>query len=247
MNAATTPAAPTIWPGYSVPAGSYEAPPVPHTSHTRVLLILAVGLVLLVAALVVVSTLLTPAPPRYVCPPDCGRPPMGKPVETNPLFTAANGDFSVSYPGAGTAYKATLSPTGVALDFLGAGGGTLRLYGEPAANRTPQQIAGTLIKKTYPDAVMAYQIPNAMVGYQPGYGEVDDVYPQGSADSYSRLRVLVLVGVKNGFALIAAAVGPYHQFSPDYGSGHPSGANLTIALDMGKYVNSFSWRGDPPR
>jgi hypothetical protein len=47
--------------------------------------------------------------------------------------------------------------------------------------------------------------------------------------------------------LVAAAVGPYHAFGPDFGFGKPSGANTQIALDMGKYVNSFSWRGDPPR
>ena len=34
---------------------------------------------------------------------------------------------------------------------------------------------------------------------------------------------------------------------PDFGSGKPSAVNLQIALDMGKYVNSFAWRGDPLR
>jgi len=32
-----------------------------------------------------------------------------------------------------------------------------------------------------------------------------------------------------------------------FGPGPPSPANLQIAQDMGQYVNSFSWRGDPPR
>ena len=76
---------------------------------------------------------------------------------------------------------------------------------------------------------------------------IADDYPQDSAGSYIRLRLLVMVAVKNGLALIAAAVGPYHQFGPDFGSVRPSGANLQLALDMGKYVNSFTWRGDPPR
>jgi len=56
----------------------------------------------------------------------------------------------------------------------------------------------------------------------------------------------VMVAVKNDYALVAAATGPYHEFAPDFGSGHPSGANLQLALDMGKYVNSFSWRDDSP-
>jgi hypothetical protein len=86
-----------------------------------------------------------------------------------------------------------------------------------------------------------------MVGYQLGYGEVDDVYPQDGSGKYQRLRVLVMVAVKNDLALIAAAIGPYHQFTPDFGLGQPSGANLELALDMSKYVNSFMWRGDPPR
>ena len=53
-----------------------------------------------------------------------------------------------------------------------------------------------------------------------------------------------MAAVKHDYALVAAAVGPYHEFSPDYGTGHPSGANLELAMDMGKYVNSFRWAGD---
>lgn len=144
-------------------------------------------------------------------------------------------------------YKATFKPDGVVLDFVRGDTGTLELFGEPAGNRTPQQIADDLISRKYPDATKAYEIPNALVGYEPGYGEVADDYPQGSAGSYTRLRLLVMVAVKNELALIAAAVGPYHQFTPDFGPGHPSAANLQLALDMGTYVNSFAWRGDPPR
>ena len=98
-----------------------------------------------------------------------------------------------------------------------------------------------------PDGRVVYEIPNAMVGYQPGFGEAIDYYPQGSTSSYTRMRVLVLAAVKNDLALIASVVGPYHQFGPDFGPGKPSGANVQLALDMGKYVNSFAWRGDPPR
>ena len=130
------------------------------------------------------------------------------------------------------------------LDFVAGDTGTLALFGEPARDRTPQQIVMDLLKAKYPDATVAYEIPNASVGYQPGYGVAADAYPQNSTGRYTRLRVLIMVAVKHDFALIAAAVGPYHKFSPDFGSGHPSGANLELAMDMGKYVNSFQWRGD---
>jgi hypothetical protein len=53
-----------------------------------------------------------------------------------------------------------------------------------------------------------------------------------------------MAAIRHDYALIAAASGPYHEFSPDYGPGHPSGANLEVAMDMGKYVNSFKWNGD---
>ena len=227
-----------------VDESSAASPPARRRTHTRVLPAMGAGVGVAAVVAVVVSMLITPAPPRYVCPPDCGQPPLGTPVQTNPRFTAASGAFSVSYPGEGTAYKATFNSDGVVLDLVAGDGGTLALFGEPAQNRTPQDIAMSLIKKQYPDATVAYEIPNASVGYQPGYGVIADDYPQTSNGKYTRLRVLVTVAVKHDYALIAAAVGPYHRFSPDYGSGHPSGANLQLAIDMGKYVNSFQWRGD---
>ncbi|MGI9162652.1 MAG: hypothetical protein ACR2JI_06995 [Mycobacterium sp.] len=53
--------------------------------------------------------------------------------------------------------------------------------------------------------------------------------------------------MKNDVALIAFASGPHHAFGPDFGPGPPSGANLQIAKDLGEYVNSFQWNGDPLR
>jgi hypothetical protein len=237
----------TIWPGYALPPGSYAAPPLRRTSHRRLGLQFAAGIGVLIVVAVVVFKLLTPPTARYVCPPNCGQPPLGEPVERLPHFTSPTGDFSVGYPGEGTAYNVTLKPNGVEAEYTGGDRGTLQLFSEPAAGRAPQQIVQSLMKETYPDAVKDYEIPNAMVGYQLGYGEVADVYPQDASGKYMRLRVLVMVAVKDGLALIASAVGPYHKFSPDYGTGQPSGANLELALDMAKYVNSFRWSGDPPR
>ena len=80
------------------------------------------------------------------------------------------------------------------------------------------------------------------------YGrEVADVFPLNLSTSSIRMRAVVIVAVKHDLALIAAAFGPYHQFGPTFGPGRPSPANVQIAEDMGRYVNSFRWKGDPPR
>jgi hypothetical protein len=233
--------------GYALPGESYTAPPLRRTSHRRLFLRLAAGAGLLIAALVLVFTMFTPNPPRYVCPPDCGQPPFGKPVERLPRFTPENGEFTVAYPGEGTAYRVTKQPNGVTADYTGGDGGTLQLFSKPAGGRSPRDVLKSLLNEDYPDAVKDYEIPNGMVGYHLGYGEVDDVYPPDAAGKYTRLRIVVLVAVKNDLALVAAGIGPYHEFTPDFGLGQPSGANLELALDMSKYVNSFTWRGDPAR
>jgi hypothetical protein len=215
-----------------------------HTTHTWLLTRLGAGIGIAAAAGVTAAVLATPVVPEFLCPPDCGRPPIAKPVESNPRFVADN--FSVQYPGPGTAYEATLSPDGVELNFVAGDTGTMELFGLAAADRTPKQIAEDLIGENYPDATTDYEIPNALVGYQPGYGVVLDEYPQDSSGTFTRLRLLVMVAVKNDYALVAAAIGPYHEFSPDFGTGHPSGVNLQLAIDMGKYVNSFRWRAEQP-
>ncbi|MGH3674337.1 MAG: zinc ribbon domain-containing protein [Mycobacterium sp.] len=220
--------------------------PVHHTTNSWLLTRLGAGVGVAVAAGVTAAVLATPVAPRYVCPPDCGRPPIGTPIESNPRFVAADVEFSVQYPGPGTAYEATLNPDGVDLQFVAGDTGTMQLFGLPAGNRTPRQIAEDLIGENYPDAEVDYEIPNALVGYQPGYGVVADDYPQDASGTFTRLRLVVMVAVKNDYALVAAAIGPYHEFSPDFGTGHPSGVNLQLAMDMGKYVNSFKWLRDQP-
>lgn len=59
-----------------------------------------VGLTVALLLLTLIDTRVAPVP-LYLCPPDCGRPPTGLPVSTNPRFTASDGAFSVSirHPG----------------------------------------------------------------------------------------------------------------------------------------------------
>jgi hypothetical protein len=234
-------------PGYAIPPGAYEAVPARTTTHRRLLTTVGAGLAVGVAAAVAAAVLATPSPPRYVCPPECGQPPIGKPIETNPWFMSSDGRFSVQYPRPGTAYEVTFDPDGVKVNFTAGDTGTMQLFGLPADGRTSKQVAEDLVGEKYPDATTDYEIPNAMVGYQQGYGVVKDEYPQDSSGTFTRLRLLVMVAIKKNYALVAAAMGPYHRFTPEFGSGHPSGVNMQLALDMGKYVNSFIWRDNSHR
>lgn len=225
-----------------VPASCDEGVPARQTTHSWLYKTLAAGVIVAAAMGVTAAALATPSRPRYTCPPDCGRPPIGEPVDVNPRFVSADKRFSVQYPSPEAAYKVKVEPDGVELDYTAGDTGTMQLFGMPAEKRTPKQVLDDLISRSYPAATVAYEIPNAMVGYELGYGIVVDEYPQDPSGDYTRLRIVALAAVKDDYALIAAAIGPYHEFSPDFGTGHPSGVNLALALDMGKYVNSFRWR-----
>ncbi|TGD84096.1 zinc ribbon domain-containing protein [Mycolicibacterium sp. CH28] len=235
------------WPGYAGATATYTCEPLPRTPNVRVPVVWAVVIAVIAAPLIGLSASIAEPAVLYNCPPDCGRPPSGTPVASLPRFTAPGGEFSVSYPAAGSSYDITFDTNGVRALYTGGDGGTLKLWGQPADGRSAQEIATTFLAERYPNKRTAYQIPNAMVGYQHGYGEVADIWPQDGDASYQHLRLVILVAVKNDYALLAGAIGPYRQFGPNFGPGRPSGANLELAIDLDKYVNSFAWRGDPPR
>jgi hypothetical protein len=237
----------TLAPGHQYFAGTYGVPAHVDTSHRRLVVVWVLAIGLVAAGLVSLSGALERPPARYVCPPDCGTPPMGDPVTANPRFTASDGSFSVAYPAEGGSYKVTTEKDVVTADLQTGDGGSMRFFSVPATGRTAKQVATDLLRKAFPDTKTAYEIPNSMVGYQPGYGVVADCWPQGATASYSRMRVLILVAVKNDLALVAGAVGPYHQFGPDFGPGLPSAVNMEVAKGLGRFVNSFQWRDDPPR
>jgi hypothetical protein len=166
------------------------------------------------------------------------------PVESWDHFHAKDGSFSFAYPN-----HASLTANGASWTY---GDDTAQLFAVPAKNLTPQQIAQQFIKSRFPNATLAYQIPNARVGYQAGYGEIDNLIPQNSSGPYNPQRVLIMVAVKNGTAVIVEAAGPV--FYPEDPSGtimHATGAELEIADDANAlfhyWVNSVSWKGDPPR
>ncbi|MBU3750345.1 MAG: zinc ribbon domain-containing protein [Mycobacterium sp.] len=229
------------FPGYALAAGEYRAPA---PRRPRFGWLLSRWGTTVVSAAVVLSALtlmLTPKVAHYMCPPECGRPPAGTPVTGLPRFS--NAQFSVSYPTPESAYQISTSDNGVTAMFTGGDTGVMQLFSEPAGGRSARDVVQALLRSRFPDARVAYQIPNAKVGYEPGYGVFADDWPQNPTATFTRQRILAMAAVRNDLALVAFATGPYRSFGPNSGPGLPSAANLQLAQDLGKYVNSFQWAG----
>ena len=228
--------------GVAVPPGRYTAAGVSRARYRAVLGLLALGLGTGYTVIGVWDHMVHDAS-IYSCPPDCGRPPNAVPVANLPRFEAPG--FSVSLPPSGDRFAVTTGDNGVTARLLN-GDGTMRLFSQPADGRVARQVVEQFMAQQYGGATLAYELPNAMVGYQLGYGVVANFRPPEVSVKYD-MRVIVIAGVKNDLALIAVAEGPFRRFTPDFGPGPPSAANLEIAMDMGTYVESFRWNGDPPQ
>lgn len=248
-----------------------------HTTHVRLVVALSVALVVVIAIAVLVSWLATPTVAPVDCRhPGCGQPPTTPapgpirpvtppdlpvaapapppisfapdfvvPVQQFPRFQAPDKSWSVGYPPELDLPESDKA-NAVSWEQVDTHSQVV-LFGITARDRSASDIVRQLIEKSCPGAQLAYEIPNAMVGYQHGYGEYRDCTPHSSSASYKRGRVLAVVAIKHGIALGALAIGPYAKFDPPHPDGHPSGANLVAAADLGPYINSFMWRGDPAR
>jgi hypothetical protein len=225
--------------------GRYTAQGAPRARYFAILGRLVIGLGTAMLVLGIWDKLVADAA-VYNCPPDCGRPPNAVPVANMPRFVAPDGAFSVAYPPPGGPYEVTTGPDGVTARYTVGDGGALRLFSEPARGRVARRVVTDIIAEQFPNATVAYQLPNAMVGYQLGYGVVADFQKPGLSARFD-MRVVVMAAVRNDRALIAVAEGPFRRFSRDFGPGPPSSANLEVAMQMSKYVESFMWQGDPPR
>lgn len=230
--------------GVAVPASRYTARGAARPRYLATLGLMALGLTVAMVILTVWDKLVDDAS-IYSCPPDCGRPPNAVPVANLPRFVAPGGEFSVSYPGPDSVYDISFQDAGVTAKMTTGDRGVLRLFSQPAQGQVARQVVEQLMAKEFPDAAVAYELPNAMIGYQLGYGLVATFQRPGLSTKYD-MRVIVIAAVKNDLALLAIAEGPLRRFSRDFGPGPPSAANLEVALDMAKYVESFAWKGDPP-
>jgi hypothetical protein len=237
---------------YGYPVAQAARRSVAQASHTKIVTILVVALVVAAGAFGLISKFVTPAANNAkTCNPTCvGPPPVGPPVNANPRFTASDGSFSVEYPttlpnlGAVAIKKSSNS----VIAEIAHGLGVILIQGGSANGATAQQVVSSFVQGKFADAKVAYQIANAEVGYAPGYGAVFDVFPQTTSGASSHERLVVMGAVKNNSYVLVVGLGGYQEFAQgQLGDGHPSGVATAVALFMDPINNSVLWKGDAPR
>ncbi len=122
-------------------------------------------------------------------------------------------------------------------------GGTVQFLGVSGVGATPaRDVVNAVVQKSASGAQLVYEVPDAFVGYQDGYGAVYQVDTISADGTPVDDRLFVAAAVKDGDAAVVWAYGPY---DPNFASNglvdHPSFIDLDIALVLDPMINSVSW------
>jgi hypothetical protein len=245
---------PTAAPGASglkvgFPGAHELAGPAHRLSHRAKALVLFAGLALLTVALVVVALVSTPGPAPPCDPLACQGPPIGHPggpsTDAAPgtpeaegtLYRSAQG-FTVRYvPGASVHTGAG----GIELTYNYTEGGpsSIEVLGAKAQGATPQSAVGSFVSQEFPDARPVYELPNPLVGYQPGFGDAFNVQPASVDGSTGTDQVVVTAAVHDGFLIVVQVDGallPTVTPNSKFFNGHPSPAGTNMAYFAGDFI-----------
>ena len=240
------------------------APQGHRLSHVTMVALLLAGLALLTGILVVVAVF-APAPPPAPCPPlRCQAPPIGDMGAASSEGTQASSQgrlyrnpqgFTVRYypfPGTTTYPGVSTNASSITFSFpfKASYGGTsyLTVIGQPDGGATPQQIVNDAISAVAPNAQVQFLMPQAYVGYWPGYGEAFETQVASADGSNATYELIVMAAVHNGFGIAVVASGQLlRQVTPgsSFWDGHPSPAAINVAYVADSTVNGIAFPGAP--
>ena len=202
---------------------------------------LAVFVVLLVAAAAIARPKASPSCQQQICsqPP----PPTGQPVVTGQEYRSSAFGYSLIYD---QVSNVSTTSSGIQLGFSfkngAAGTDTLVVSGRSAAGNDPQSIVQSIESSQFPNAVAAYILPGAYIGYQLGYGVAFDQWSNNADGSQSEQRVILMAAVKGNVAIVVMAFGHHLVLNDRNGfASHPTGADLPVAAVADPIINSISW------
>jgi hypothetical protein len=238
--------------------GAHElASPAHRLSHPAKIVLLLAGLSVLTLALVIVALLATPGPSPSCNPLKCQGPPIGHPVG-HPVGELAGQSAHGPAEGEGTLYKNSQGFTlryvaasstqtdayGIKLtyDFKKAYGGTssIDIEGAPADGATAETEVSTVASDEFPGTGAAYELPDMLIGYQPGYGAAFDVQPASADGSTATDQVVLAAAVDDRFVITVEVVGTLlpsvGPSSSAFWDGHPSPAGTNLAYFVGDFI-----------
>ena len=239
------------WVGYTYPAAPPPLTRATHRlTHSKLLSALLGGLAGVVVIMVAASLIAkTPAPAACVSLVCFVHPPVGGAVENGTLYSNPEFKFTariLSLGGIAPSTTTTSSGFQLTYNIRGQTYGVLSVEGLEANGETAEQIVDAEVDKVANGAKLAYVVPGAMIGYQPGYGATYDFSPNSGNGTGNVDRVIVLASIRNGVAIVAVASGPKVQFSASFPNGQLSIADSAIAAFADPILNTVLWPGQAP-
>lgn len=204
----------------------------------------AVVLLLLSFLFNIIASLLQPSSGGCV-PPQCKLPPPKQGPLTAPnRYTSSRYGFSLEYS-TGNIKPSQTTSTSIAWNGQLSDGSELSwsYTGRSAGGQTEQQIVSSTQAANFPDAQLAYTVPDASLGYNMGYGNVYDVTVSPANGQSEHDRLLVYAAIRNGLAVVMMGLGPYKQSSSGGGQPNPAATPLVQLGDFEENLNSVTWPG----
>jgi hypothetical protein len=244
------PSAPPGAPGLKVgfPGAHELAGPSHRLSHRAKVLVVVAGLGVLSLALIVVALVATPGPPPSCNPLTCQGPPIGHPgeISTDAAHGAPEVDgklyrnkqgFTVRYP-SGASVQTNAQGIELTYDYVDGGPSSIEILGT-RSKVTAETAVEQFVSQEFADTDLAYELPNPLIGYQPGFGDAFNVQPASTAGSTGTDQVVVTAAVHRGFVIVVQVDGallPRVTSSSPYYDGHPSPAGTNMAYGAGDVI-----------
>lgn len=255
----TGPRVPRVSPGHPMPGFSY--PVSPRSAQTRRLghgrhfsmMITGLGAAVLVVAIVAASVV-KPTPSTCTTPLCLATPPTGSAIQSWPLYTNPEYKFTVRLIDADSEFTSSTSGSAgqlnIAYKYDGTSVGNIGIGAFTDKNgETAEQIVSNEVSQNANGASVAYVIPGAMIGYQPGYGAAYNFVGDSADGQDITYRLIVMAAVRDGLAIVTFASGPFVSFGDgsdqiDLTDHHASIADSLVAVAADPVVNSIEWPGE---
>ena len=146
--------------------------------------------------------------------------------------------------------RPTTSPRmtpGAAVCWTAGDGGTVSCSASPRPGTSPEQIAAALLQPRTTGRPEVLRLPNAMVGYEPGYGAGGRRLPKGTSADAEHLRIIIIVAVVERPGTGCGGGRPVPPSSDDFGPDHHRRRTCGWPRISASTSTASPGAGDPPR